>query len=217
MDNTENENTREPLTRREREKAAHRREILDAAEKVFAEKGFERATVEEVARSADFSVGAIYNFFENKEVLWTEVITRIGKDFQEAFHRVTGSAEGPFEAISALIRLKLYHSQEHGPFLRVFMGTVSGNRVVPFPVNTQNCRCLYDEYIDEATALFRHAMDMGIIRKADPVFTVLTLEGIIHSFKAYWARRGMDFSLTEQAELIENHFLNPLRIQQGEQ
>lgn len=62
------------LPRREREKAKHRQEIFDAAIKVFAEKGFHKATLEEVANEAEFSKGAIYNYFSNKENLLFEIM-----------------------------------------------------------------------------------------------------------------------------------------------
>jgi len=70
-----NINEKEPLSRREREKAAHRKEILDAAIKVFAEKGFYAATLEEVAQEAEFSKGALYLYFPNKEDILSTIVS----------------------------------------------------------------------------------------------------------------------------------------------
>jgi AcrR family transcriptional regulator len=64
----------EALTRREREKAQHRKEIIDAAISVFAEKGFHAATLDEVAQKAEFSKGALYLYFQNKEDLLFTVL-----------------------------------------------------------------------------------------------------------------------------------------------
>ena len=76
-------NGTENLSRREREKAAHRQEILDAAVKVFAEKGFHSATLDEIAQKAEFSKATIYLYFSNKEDLLYNVL-------YEAFERMTG-------------------------------------------------------------------------------------------------------------------------------
>ncbi len=76
-------NETENLSRREREKAAHRQEILDAAVKVFAEKGFHSATLEEIAQKAEFSKAALYLYFTNKEDLLYNVL-------YEAFERLLG-------------------------------------------------------------------------------------------------------------------------------
>src|SRR5215831_6325877 len=44
-------------------------QILDAAARVFAEKGFERATIHDVAQTAGVAEGSIYNYFKNKQDL----------------------------------------------------------------------------------------------------------------------------------------------------
>jgi AcrR family transcriptional regulator len=49
--------------------AARREQILEAATRVFADKGFSRATTREVAREAGISEGTIYNYFKDKEAL----------------------------------------------------------------------------------------------------------------------------------------------------
>jgi AcrR family transcriptional regulator len=61
-------------SRREREKAAHRREIMDAAVRVFARKGFAFSTLEDIAKEAEFSKGAIYLYFESKEDLLRAIL-----------------------------------------------------------------------------------------------------------------------------------------------
>jgi len=43
--------------------------ILDAAEQVFAEKGFEAATMTEIAARSKTAIGSLYRFFPNKNVL----------------------------------------------------------------------------------------------------------------------------------------------------
>lgn len=69
---TNNNNT---VSRREREKLAHRQDIIDAATRVFAEKGFFCATLDEVAQEAEFSKGALYLHFSSKDDLLYNVIS----------------------------------------------------------------------------------------------------------------------------------------------
>ncbi|HMB93076.1 MAG TPA: TetR/AcrR family transcriptional regulator [Rhodothermales bacterium] len=51
------------LSRRERERLTRRREILQAAKAVFAEKGYTHATLDEIAQRAEFGKGTLYNYF----------------------------------------------------------------------------------------------------------------------------------------------------------
>ncbi len=46
-----------------------RKQILDAAAKVFGSKGYDRATIADIAREAQVAEGSIYNYFKNKEDL----------------------------------------------------------------------------------------------------------------------------------------------------
>ena len=51
-----------------------REQIIDAAMRVFAQKGFVRATNKDVAREAGITAGLIYHYFENKEALLMAII-----------------------------------------------------------------------------------------------------------------------------------------------
>ncbi len=62
------------LSRREREKLARRREILAAARKVFGAHGYEGATLDEVAREAEFAKGTLYSYFDSKAELFAELV-----------------------------------------------------------------------------------------------------------------------------------------------
>ncbi len=68
---------------------ARREQILEAATRVFAEKGFRRATTREVARAAGVSEGTIYNYFEDKDALLMAILERLNEterraeDFEE--------------------------------------------------------------------------------------------------------------------------------------
>ncbi len=64
-----------PRITAEREEATRRR-ILKAAKGVFVEKGFARASIDDVVAASGMSVGAIYNYFGNKdELIWAAIDT----------------------------------------------------------------------------------------------------------------------------------------------
>ncbi len=67
-----------PTRRREREKEKRYQSILDAAEALFAQAGFTKASMEQIADSAELSVGAVYFYFKNKEDLLVHLLNQIG-------------------------------------------------------------------------------------------------------------------------------------------
>jgi AcrR family transcriptional regulator len=56
--------------KREQTKLANRRAILDAAREVFGEMGYETATVRDIIRRTNLSVGAFYNYYRSKEEVY---------------------------------------------------------------------------------------------------------------------------------------------------
>ncbi|MFQ5575361.1 MAG: TetR/AcrR family transcriptional regulator [Anaerolineae bacterium] len=58
---------------------ARRAQILEAAIHVFAEKGFHKATVKDVAAAAGVADGTIYNYFKNKNDLLVAMVLQLSK------------------------------------------------------------------------------------------------------------------------------------------
>jgi AcrR family transcriptional regulator len=62
------------LSRKERERLNRKKEIMDAAAKLFSEKGFSHTTLEEIAAKAEFGTGTIYNYFQSKEDILKSIL-----------------------------------------------------------------------------------------------------------------------------------------------
>jgi AcrR family transcriptional regulator len=74
--------------RKQREKQRRRRDIINAAQKIFSVKGFNSATMEEIASEAELSPGTIYLYFKNKEELHTSLSIDILKYLSTQIHKV---------------------------------------------------------------------------------------------------------------------------------
>lgn len=62
------------ISRREREKLMREQEILSSAKRIFYLKGFEDASMDEIAKDAQFTKSTLYQYFENKEDLYFAVV-----------------------------------------------------------------------------------------------------------------------------------------------
>jgi AcrR family transcriptional regulator len=62
--------------RKRQEKEIRRKDIIDAAERVFFSKGFENASMDEVAKEAEFSKRTVYIYFNSKEQIYFEIMIR---------------------------------------------------------------------------------------------------------------------------------------------
>jgi AcrR family transcriptional regulator len=77
---------------RERRVEHTRSLLLDAAEEVFAEKGFTTATLDDIAHAAGYTKGAIYKHFATKEELFLAVSDRYWRRYFDTFADVMSTA-----------------------------------------------------------------------------------------------------------------------------
>ncbi|MCD4678193.1 MAG: TetR/AcrR family transcriptional regulator [Desulfobacula sp.] len=77
--------------RKQREKEYRKKEIISAARKVFSNKGYNAATMEEIASEAELSPGTLYLYFKNKEELHTflsiEILKYLADEIQKVVSR----------------------------------------------------------------------------------------------------------------------------------
>ena len=97
----------EPQTRRDRERAQRASEILAAARQVFLERGYARATMDDVARAAQFSKPTLYQYFDNKDALFFSltkpVVIELGAALDDAWRSaLAGTLRTGRELIAAL-------------------------------------------------------------------------------------------------------------------
>lgn len=88
--------------RKEREKQQRREEIIQAAEEVFFTEGFEKSTMDDIARQAELSKGTLYLYFKSKEDLHMEVAHRAVSMLKSSMQGIEELAEN---ALEKLIRM----------------------------------------------------------------------------------------------------------------
>lgn len=99
--------------------------IIDAASHVFAEDGFEAATMESIAARAETSIGSIYQFFPNKLSLFNALARHYHDKLRAFFDLLLGGPllEQPWADIldTGIDAFALFHEQEPG-FRAVWVG-----------------------------------------------------------------------------------------------
>lgn len=206
-------NESEPLlSRKEREKERHRAEILEAAERIFAQKGYRSATVEEIAKEAEFSIGALYTFFKSKEELYSRVIEKFINEFLTEFQEKVQAAEDPAKAIAALIELRLNHFEAHRAFIRVTLDAEPDGGMDPRRALCVDVRAIHDRFLKDVTAIFERGIACGEFDDGDPLYFTLALEGIIHSCVLYWARNEPVDPLQVRIAKLKREFLERIKV-----
>ena len=195
------------LTRKEREKAEHKRGILLAAEEVFGAHGYYSATVQQIADRAEFSVGYLYSLFASKEELYTELLDMRISQYMDEFEEVLARANGALEKLRAAIRMKFDFFNRHRRFFSIFShlhtGEGEGDSIwLPAP-----CWRRYREFVARMAKVFAAGIEEGVFADEDPVTLVLCAEGVTGGVIDYWLHAGHDATDEKAPEVVERVLL----------
>ena len=86
---------------------ARRNQILDAATTVFAEKGFHRATIKDIARAAGIADGTIYTYFSSKTEVLLGILNRLNESTEREMQFALGSEQDVRAFFKAYVRQRI--------------------------------------------------------------------------------------------------------------
>lgn len=87
----------EPVTERGRRT---RTALVEAARRVFAERGYIDATIGDITAEADVAHGTFYTYFESKHDLFQQVVLALVADFQAAAHSLPRTGDDPYSRVT---------------------------------------------------------------------------------------------------------------------
>lgn len=106
--------------RKKREKIRRQESIIDAAEQVILERGFEAATMDEIAEKAELSKGTLYLYFKNKTALYLAICSRGSQKLNNRFAKVLSMDRPGIELIRLLGETYLKFVKENPIYFNAF-------------------------------------------------------------------------------------------------
>ena len=195
-------------TRRERERERHRQEVLEAAEAVFAEKGFHDATVQEIAERAEFAVGSLYNMFESKTAIYYELLEMRARQYVEQVRSSTQGLPGPLEKIRAIIRAKLEFFDRNQRFFAIFARATTGEQQGPPLGMSKKASATYRDYVEMVGGVFEQGTRQGLFAPISPDVAAVLFEGMTNAIIGHAIHTGGERLAGITAELLEDVLLH---------
>jgi len=142
--------------------AQTRTRILQAAQKLFAAKGFEGTTTRELAQTAGVAEGTLFRYFDNKKAILVEVATSGWVDILTDL--LTELSEmGSYKAIAQVMRRRMWNLQKNADIMRVCFMEVQFHPDLRDRIQTE----IIEKMTEVAEAFFQTAIDKGIYRQMD--------------------------------------------------
>ncbi|RLB86606.1 MAG: TetR/AcrR family transcriptional regulator, partial [Deltaproteobacteria bacterium] len=150
------------LSRKEREQIRHRNEILDAALKLFSNKGFHNVSMQEIASEAEFAIGTLYKFFDTKEDLYRSLVLRLAETFHARLFSVLDAHTTEIEKLRNYVVEKGELFSENLPVIRLYFAEARGaNSDVKTDLDAKLWKSR-DEVLQKLAKVFRSGLRKGI-------------------------------------------------------
>ena len=173
----------EPLkTRREREKQARYDTILDAAELVFSEKGYERTSMDDIARTASLSRALLYVYFKDKAAIQRGIMLRAGHSLFRRFEDARQTADNGLAQIRAMGE-SYYRFYLEEPDYFSALTKASTAMAEADESQAEEMLCSKSDLMELMVGAIELGLQDGTMnrdRVTDPVQTALYLRGALH-------------------------------------
>ena len=198
------------LGRKERHRLLRRTDIIRAAEHVFALKGFHKATIQDIARQAQYATGTVYLYFADKDSLYFSIVVEKIKRLLYLLKSKTSQVKGARRKLEVSIYESLQFFQKDQDFFRIFVQEES-----QWSIKSRLAKsAIAQERKSFTIGLIKDAQSEGIIRKdAEPKQISDMLESIITAFISNWWEQGSqpEKNLKNSAGMIMDLFLNGVK------
>jgi AcrR family transcriptional regulator len=195
-----------PLPRRQRERLRRRADILQAAEQVFAAKGFHAASIEAIAHAAEYGTGTVYLYFQDKQALYVELFEQKIRELSALIRERVRGAPEPLEGLRRLIQARLEYFEHNRAFFQVYaregMDSDLGREA-----RWRGVRRLFTGNLALVTRLIEAGQASRLLRAGDARQFAVALSGMIIQLTRDWLRRQGEPPLTEQVEFVLDLFL----------
>jgi len=182
--------------------------VIDAAEHLFATRGYERTKIQEISAASGLSLGTLYSVFDGKaDILEAIHDERLGELFMLAGEAMATDARAAERLIQGN-RIFIRWLTEHPDFLRIHLGS-SAWASNPDEASEGQLNA-WRRGIDLIASVIQQAMDQGEACEGDAVLSARLMVAMQQVFMSAWVESGMTERPTDLSDRIEEQIRRSL-------
>jgi AcrR family transcriptional regulator len=214
--------------RKEREQqrlAENRKFILEAAESIFASKGYRQTSVDDIAEETQFSKATLYRYFKSKSDIFSQVIQNSFQEARNELLKIKKKQRSTESKLKDVICYLLTYYRRKENIARIFFVEPSlMQKILKIDISDHvsphgEKQSIPEDYMEIVLAMrqtITEILDEGIkagdFRQVDPHEASTVFSSLIRGFHFQWTAIHIDYAVEESAELLLDYFLNGMRI-----
>lgn len=171
--------------------------ILQAAITIFAEQGYYKSTISQIAREAGVADGTIYLYFKNKDDILDHFFSYKTREVFGRFKKEVDKADNALEKLQNLIRRHLMEFENDRDMAVVYQVETRMKR----RLSDEKIKDMSDMYFDLVSSIVKQGQQEGVIRPDLPIALVKQIMiGAIDEVISTWLYSSGKYRLASMAE-----------------
>ena len=173
------------MTRIERERLIRKQEIIDASVKLFAGKGFNNTTLDDIAASSEFGKGTIYNYFSSKEEIYSEIVEDVSKNLKQIINQADKAAESASDFVKTYTSSLFNYCLSNKEAFKLFVREIVPFTTDLFVLNREKIVRRHNSHRNILIKRFSEGIKQKEFRGSDPDKTVSLYQHLVFPYILY--------------------------------
>ena len=183
-----------------------KRKIFETSMKLFAEKGYDATSIEEITATVGVAKGTLYYHFSSKEEIFNFLIEEGIKLLQNSVDIKTSKHNNYIDKIKAIVLIQIKIVVKYENIITILLSQFWGTKE-----RNKKCQELVYQYIGKIEKIVQEGIEKGEIKKGDTRAIASEIYGLICSTLVYQKRENKDMNIMQLYREYENTVINGLR------
>ena len=183
-----------------------KRKIFETSMKLFAQKGYDATSIEEITANVGVAKGTLYYHFSSKEEIFEFLIGEGVKLLKNSIEIKTEKLSNSLDKIKAIVLIQIKVLVKYEDFMTIVLSEIWGNTS-----RSMLCQKYIFEYIQEIEQIVKEGIQKGEIIDTDPNVVASGISGFTCSSLIYEKRSNKNISVQKLYQEIEKAFIRRLK------
>ena len=182
-----------------------KRKIFETSMKLFAEKGYDATSIEDITTTVGVAKGTLYYHFSSKEEIFTFLVEEGVKLLKNSISIKTDKLENSVDKIRAIVLIQIKVLFKYENFMMIILSQIWGN-----DERSKMCQKYVFEYIEMIEEIVKEGMEKGEIVKGDSSIIASEIFGFISSNLIYKMRHEGEVDVQKLFTEVDNMFIKKM-------
>lgn len=183
-----------------------KRQIFETSMKLFAEKGYDATSVEEITATVGVAKGTLYYHFTSKEEIFNFLVEEGVKLLQNSVDIKTEKQTNYIDKIKAIVLIEVKIIFKYENLITILLSQFWGQEK-----RNQTCQKYIYEYINKIEQIVKEGIEKGEIKQGDPKAIASEIYGLICSGLVYKLRADKQVTILDLYKEFENTIIEGLK------